>query len=455
MTVEQQNDVLVKIESIKKINIEKKISEIYPEQDNLGSIVISKMTVLEFVNLAKRILTQIENEINGENRVILPITFTSGDLGQGNLSQVLTNLDTRINSKQFSQAETSLLWLAQYCLSCGFYDKSKYRLHSTSSLSFEKQKTNLDLISSNYEQLIAKYNELLNSLEKGVRKLDSLYESKLSELQQITNNLDSTNTNNSQIQSLLNSSTQSNTMITSLAEQAKKDKENIESIKINIDNTYVEFEERFRNLTTEILKSDEKFKNMNNDFEEKMRLVNNKTSYFDERNEYLDNLIGREVGASLFETFKQRKGELQNPLNWWRIAVVAISILTFGVILAIFTNFFGLFGEISEALKWQNVVANTVKSAPIFFLLYFSITQYNKERSYQEEYAFKSATALTIKAYADILNDETKQDELVLKAVLGIYKSPVHNKMRSNKEVNSTLDMLSEMIGKGVELVKK
>ena len=36
----------------------------------------------------------------------------------------------------------------------------------------------------------------------------------------------------------------------------------------------------------------------------------------------------------------------------------------------------------------------------------------NKERNFQEEYAFKSAVALTIKAYSDVIKDDKFKDEL-------------------------------------------
>ena len=89
-----------------------------------------------------------------------------------------------------------------------------------------------------------------------------------------------------------------------------------------------------------------------------------------------------------------------------------------------------------------------MKSSPFFFLLYYCIAQYNKERNFQEEYAFKSAAALTIKAYADILKDDKNKDELVLKAVYGIYRSPVYTKLKATKEINSTLDMFAEVLKK-------
>lgn len=455
MTIEQQNNVLIQIENLLKIDLDKKIAEIYPEQTEIGNIQISKMTVSEFLNLTKRLLNQIALELKSENRLILPFTTSTPELGQFNLDQTVNELNSQISNKQLTNAENSLMKLAQYALQNGFYDKAKYKIHPIDSLKLEKQKENLDLISANYNQLKIKYENLILELESTKSTLNDFYSKKQTELQQITNNLDTTNSNNTQIQNLLTQSSQSQTRITTLSEQAEKEKNKIDLLKTEIDKTYLEFKNNSNSLISELEDSDKNFKTKFTIFTEKLNFVEGKTKYFDERNEYLNNLIGREVGASLFETFKQRKLELDSPLNFWKWSVAFMSILTFTIILSIFTNFFGLFGAISTDFHWENILVNTLKSSPFFFLLYYTIAQYNKERNFQEEYAFKSASALTIKAYADIINDLEKKDDLILKAVYGLYRSPIYSKLKSTKEVNSALDLIGEIANKGTEIFTK
>ena len=455
MNIDQQNKIIIQIENLRKLDIERKLAEAYPNQTELGNIQISKMNVSEFLNLTKRLLNQILAELKSENRLILPFTFSTPEYGQQNLDQVIADLNSQISSQQFPSAENSLLWIAQYSLQNGFYDKSKFKIHSTESLKFEKQKESLDLITENYSQLIKKYEDLLLQLESTKKTISDFYSLKHNELQQITNNLATSNSNNTQIQNLLNSSTQAETKINLISEQTLKEKTNVDLLKAEIDKTYVDFKTNFNKLFTDIETSDINFRNIYGDFENKLKLVENKTSYFDERNEYLDVLIGREVGASLFETFKQRKIELESPILFWKRSIAMMTLFTFFIILAIFTNFFGYYGSIDSVLHWENIFVNTLKASPFFFLLYYTIAQYNKERNFQEEYAFKSASALTIKAYADIINDNTKKDDLILKAVYGIYRSPIYNKIKATKEVNSALDLINEVVNKGSEILSK
>ena len=455
MTIDQQNKVLIQIENLRKIDLDKKIAQIYPEQTEIGNIQISRMRVSEFLNLVRRLLNQIVSELKSENRLILPFVTSTPELGQFNLDQVLIDLNSQISNMQLINAENSLMKLAQYSLQNGFYDRAKYKIHSVENIKLEKQKENLNLMSANYNQLKIKYDDLMSELEDTKVILNDFYTKKQTELQQITNNLNTTNTNNTQIQSLLTLSTQSQTKINTLFEQANAEKIKIDTLKTEIDKTYLTFKNNYNDLIVELENSDENFKARFVNFNEKLKFIEEKTTYFDERNNYLNDLIGREVGASLFETFKQRKIELNKPLKFWIWGVVAMAILTFFVIFAIFTNFFGLLGDVSSALKWENILVNTLKSSPSFFLLYYAIAQYNKERNFQEEYAFKSASALTIKAYADIINDLEKKDELILRAVYGIYRSPIYSRLKSTKEVNSALDMIGEIVNKGSEMLTK
>ena len=169
------------------------------------------------------------------------------------------------------------------------------------------------------------------------------------------------------------------------------------------------------------------------EFEKKLEFIEGKKAFFEERNNYLDELIGREVGASLFETFKQRKGELEKPVNKWLWIVIAMAILTFGAILTIFTNAFGLLGTVPTDISTTRLITNSIKSLPFFFLLFYAIAQYNKERNFQEEYAFKSAVALTIKAYSDIITNEVLKDKFYLDQT---FDNVAHAKRAAKNAIN-------------------
>lgn len=178
------------------------------------------------------------------------------------------------------------------------------------------------------------------------------------------------------------------------------------------------------------------------DVEDAVCVIKEKEEYFNERNKYLDDLIGREVGSSLFETFKQRKNEISGSIAFWKWSVLLVTIATILWVFFLFGN------KDVSAMSWQLVLINTIKSIPVVGLLLFTISQYTKERNFQEEYAFKSAVALTINSYANQLDDKANKDRLVMESVSTIYRSPVDQGAAkiSSKEVSSVIKDLSDTV---------
>jgi len=204
------------------------------------------------------------------------------------------------------------------------------------------------------------------------------------------------------------------------------------------------------NLSDLIKKIEEQY----SDFEAKLKFIEDKKVYFEERNSYLDELIGREVGASLFETFRQRKNELKKPVNFWKWAVPVMSVAT---VVWIFILFRG-HTEIEELQDWWKFFGiNTLKSIPPIFLMIFSISQYKKERNFQEEYAFKSAVALTIDAFSKRITSPGSKDDLILKSVLEVYKSPMYftKDEKDDKPSRQILDSIKNMTETVKDFVKK
>ncbi len=451
MNIQQVNQLNVQIELFRKINLEKLFIEAYENQTSINNILISRMTVSEFIYLANRLIKQLENELRTNNRIVLPYIFTTPEFGQYTLDSCLTNLNSYIINKNFGDAENVLLWLAHYQLQNGFYDKSNSKIHSVEALELSKSKSDLNLLSKNYLELKLKYDGLLVQIESSKKQLDDFYTIKQNELQQISSNLNTANSNNNQIQNLLNSVIQSQTKVNSLYEQAEKEKGKIEIFKAEIEKTYNDFKDSFNFLIDNIKTSDQNFLKIYEDFIDKLNFFESKHTYFQERNEYLDNLIGREVGASLFETFKQRKTELKSSVALWAWLVPISVILTI-----IYIGLLFYFFPVTENNKWEIILINSLKSIPAIFLLYFITNQYKKERNFQEEYAFKSAVALTIKAYAEQLSSTENKDIMIIEAVKGVFSSPFpyNSKEKNQDSSNSIIEGIKAIKETAVEAIK-
>jgi len=98
--------------------------------------------------------------------------------------------------------------------------------------------------------------------------------------------------------------------------------------------------------------------------------------------------------------------------------------------------------------------AGAKKSLPAIFILLFTINQYRKERNFQEEYAFKSAVALTIDAYSKTLTDPANRDKLILDAVLNVFKTPIEEKFSDRIKTKTALDTIKELTQTTQDILK-
>lgn len=189
-------------------------------------------------------------------------------------------------------------------------------------------------------------------------------------------------------------------------------------------------------------------------YNEHIKTLDDSMKIFNERSDYLNDLIGREVGASLFETFKQRKKEFH--IGRWFVAVILVSVLSIAWIYIVFSGTFKDILPESAFVGWQLFALNTLKCVPAVYLIYFVTKQYSLERRFQEEYAFKSAVALTIKAYADLLSDGANKDQLILQSVVSIQKSPgiLSGRPRGKNIEDAALSMMEKMPEAVTEMAK-
>lgn len=450
-------NTLSAITNIESFDIDSHISNIFVNQD-ISTIRISHFAVPDYISVIKRLLKQLKNEIQ-ENGIYLPFQYNyNNEFGGGNLQSDLINLFNNIKATSINNFNNSVSFinrLIYYQIANGFWDRSTRKIYSPNDVKSTELADKLNYIEEQLSLNTDKFKSLLENLQKERDSLQSFINQKNDELQTITNNLQASNNNSNQINQLLTASASTSEKINGILTQQQQ---NLENIVKELNSQKTSFNEQ-KNKFTELNEKQEyqigEVEKQISDFTEKLTFVEDKKAYFEERNTYLDNLIGREVGASLFETFKQRKNELKEPVSNWNKIVICISILTFIAVLAIFTNGFGLWGDAKPLFSWQQVAINSLKTTPFFFLLFYSISQYNKERNFQEEYAFKSAVALTIKAYSDIIQKEELKDEMIVNSVTSIYKSPITQKTKLSKEENAILDTAKDLISTAIDTYKK
>lgn len=452
MNIQQKEQVLGLLDAFDAINFNDKVAESFKDSGDISQINIGDISLNDYVTLVSKVRHHFRQEFDGLNYVTLPFSYNFGsEIGSGNLQSDLSNMNTYISGANYSNSLSYVYRLANYQRVNGFWELNTRRAFKKTERKLQEEYELLEMKKSIIEQRILELDDFVGKVRDAEVRVNTFLEESHSQIKTYEALLQNLVSQNDAINNMFNSSTgvvekinsqlalaeNKNSSIDKIFDDSEKA---LDAIKLNISQYKEEYGEISKKLNA-----------LNSSFDEKLAFVTGKEEYFKERNDYLDALIGREVGASLFETFKQRKNELAPSVNFWKIAVPVLAIST---VLWIFFLF-----HLSEGqtMDYKLIIINSIKALPAIGLLLFGISQYSKERNFQEEYAFKSAVALTLKAYSEQLISEENKDALILSSVSSIYKSPIYHSKLKVEDGKSAIDSVSDLLGKfkDVNLTKK
>ena len=194
----------------------------------------------------------------------------------------------------------------------------------------------------------------------------------------------------------------------------------------------------------------------------KKELVDNKvnqTAIFVQFEGYRDTikgLLGDANRAGMASSFRNRKLELKEPMQWW-LGLFICSILGI-VVMGVF-----YFAPILETGKLEQLPFRLALVSPLIWLGWFSAKHYGYTARLREDYAFKEAAAMSFEGYKREANDSTleMQEKLLDLAInnfsdnpLRIYSakgnhaSPLHEVLDKAPEYEKLVDVVKDLIAK-------
>jgi len=453
MNQEQKQRVLAQLDPFWKLDIDKRIAEVYKDYTDLSSIAVGYYTVSELSQYSKKVISQLGQVLETPFSNILPFQYQfQNDFGNGNLGDDLANLNAYIEANNFTEAVNVLTRLVYYQVANGFWDKVLEKDDKKRFAKIVEMESKLKLISEQLSKSIETNKTLLESLKTEKENLELLVTTKKKELAEIEGLLPSARNNSDEINKLLNTCTATNESINGLLTQQETKLTDITKKFDEEKVAYTTFQNEIKDLkdlfNTEIKASSKK----NTDFDAMLFSITEKSKTFEDRIAVLNELIGKEGAEKLFNTFNDRRNALEKPVSRWANIVFGTGIIALALIVGIFTNFFGLIGGLPTNVDWHYLLINSIKSLPVMIVLLFTIKQYVRERTFQEEYAFRSAIALTVQAYGDIAG--TKKEELIMKAITTIYSLPSMMKEKSNSFFGYRSKILTDTMKELNETVK-
>lgn len=455
MNQEQKQKVLAQLDPFWKLDIDKRITEVYKDYTDLSSIAVGYYSVSELSQYSKKVISQLGQVLETPFSNILPFQYQfQNDFGNGNLGDDLSTMNANIEANNFSEAVIVLARLVYYQVANGFWEKVLEKDDTKRFTQIVEMENKLKLISAQLAKSVETNKTLLESLKKEKENLETLVSTKKKELGEIEGLLPTARNNSEELNRLLNTSTATNESINSLLTQQTT---NLDAITKRIDEektSFSAFQKDIKELKDLFNAEIENGEKKNIEFNAMLLSVTENSNTFKERITVLNELIGKEGAVRLFNTFNDRKKDLDSPVKRWAWIVIGTGVAALFLIIGIFTNFFGCISTMPMPtnVDWQFLVINSLKSTPIMIVLFFTIKQYIRERTFQEEYAFRSAIALTVQAYGDISG--SKKEELILHAVTTIYSLPSMMKEKSNGIFNLRSTILSDTMKELNETVK-
>lgn len=448
MNINQKQIVLDNLEAVKSTDIEQHLIAAYPTETDFSKVNISKYNVAEFLFLFNKMISQLEEELVNGLGFLLPFTENyANDFGAVNLQSDLSNIHSYLNSNQFNPIEPILDRLIHYQIKNGFWNKSETKSHPVDLETIKKQKTFIDLNQKALDKNLIAYNGLQANLTSTISDLNILIEAKKIELNQITSLLSNANLQLTEITTIVSNASNKDTEIEGILK-------NIKDKLIAVSESITEYETDFTvikkdnstlklELETAIAKALEDLKKSKEGIE-----------FIESNRAEIVRLTGMAADGALGSKFDQRQIKLENGLTIWKWAIPIITFLAGAWVVFVFKYLVPDFKD-----EWVNILVSIIKTSPGFILLGFVFSQYKKERNLQEEYAFKSAVAMTLTAYSEMLSNadndvNNSRQQMLLKSIELVYNQPQIHPIKSETLFSFNTKDLKETVGTLTDALK-
>jgi hypothetical protein len=453
MTQEEKNAFVNILQSFDSLNIQQVLIDFYNATDIDSRLVLGHYTVDGLIKATERVITNFKQEINSDGWSSLSNHATHQEFGNRSLSSDLQNLYNQLSGKQIDgNYITYLDWLIYYQRTNNFW-------HSTKAIS---DTDNLRSIESELKTKKELYTKYLNDIEvlkadiiASKLKLDTTVTDKTKEFQVLTENATSSQATLTEINQLL---AEGKNKSERLVELVKYSEEKSEEAKTKTEEERKRFDDYKKNHLELVKTLNEKIEGVASSqkiWDEKLQFITEKESFIKAKEDEINNLTGFAAGVSLFHTFQERKKELEKSVEFWQWSIVVIAVF---VVAYISILFYVNPSTTINGTSWGIFALNSIKSIPGIILLYFVIKQYNKERAFQEEYAFKSSVSLTLNAFADKLSNGaalSNKDNLIIDSVGKIYETPHIMKEKNGSIFSVRTKPLNEALKNLTEVVKE
>lgn len=416
MNANQRQSILDAIVEFEKADFETPFKNKYKDTATFDSIVIADYSIAELFAMAKRAIAQLKEFLDNGNWQVIPSDNIPMPIyGNITLRNVIINITNNFKSAVYEQAATQVKSLVYLEMRCGFWDQPKRIELGIRESSLKTLEQRAELTMTHIDAREDKVKLLIDELETKKSEIEKLINTKRQELETLKNNQSESNV----ILEKIKGAQQTATSVQSAIETLNGEANNIVTA---LKNAQTHIIDQIDVNKETIAQSKKALEDFNTDAEYKISRITSDFDSVSNNAEEVRKMMGYIADGTLSHSFNKRKEDLSTQITKWFWTSVIISALAIGWVCAVF---FWLSADTGS--EWADILINGIKSSPLFFLLGFSISQYQKERNLMEEYAFRESVAVTLTAYLEQMPEKEDEDKrkLLISTVEQLYTKPV------------------------------
>lgn len=416
MNANQRQSILDAIVEFEKADFETPFKNKYKDVETFDSIVIADFSIAQLFAISKRAIAQLKELLENGNWQIIPSDNIQMPLyGSITLRNAIVNTTRFLRSASYDQAATQIKSLVYFEMMCGFWEQPKKIELGIRESSLKTLEQRAELTMTHIDAREDKVKLLIDELESKKTEIEKLINIKRQELETLKNNQSESNSILKDIQGASKSATNELSTIETRNKKAQTIIDELEAAQKKV-------EEQIKTSNTNITDSKNALDDFNSDAAIKIAQIKSDYDSVSNNAEEVRKMMGYIADGTLSHSFNKRKEDLSKQITKWFWACVIITILAIGWVCAVF---FWLSANTGN--EWADILINGIKSSPLFLLLGFSISQYQKERNLMEEYAFRESVAVTLTAYLEQMPEKEDGDKrkMLISTVEQLYTKPV------------------------------
>jgi hypothetical protein len=443
MNANQRQSILDAIVEFEKADFETPFKNKYKDTETFDSIVIADYSIAELFAMAKRSVSQLKEFLENGNWQIIPSDNIQIPMyGSITLRNVIINTTNYLNSALYDRAASQIKPLVYFEMMCGFWDQPKRIELGIRESSLKTLEQRAELTMTHIDAREDKVKLLIDELESKKSEIEKLINTKRQELETLKDNQSESNNILKDIQG-------ANKTATSELSTIETHNKKVQTILDELETAQRKVEEQIKTSNTHITDSKSALDDFNSDAASKIAQIKSDYESVSNNAEEVRKMMGYIADGTLSHSFNKRKDDLSKQITKWFWASMIITILAIAWVCVVF---FCL--SANTGCEWADILINGIKSSPLFLLLGFSISQYQKERNLMEEYAFRESVAVTLTAYLEQMPEKEDEDKrkMLISTVEQLYTKPViANKEYGllkfdSKDLSETSKTLKELV---------